>query len=163
MSRTVWHSHQLSDNKLGPILKFLSLTATGKPEDFSKQIRTRAQSYRLWGGLLEYRSVRDVGSKRLHQGWVLAVPTSLRTMVVRECHKDGMHGHGGIRKTVMAIRQRYHFKGIRRFVSKSLLSCVKCKRAKTLVDSLSVPLSPAFARLIFLLPHLNFILLFPDL
>ena len=53
-----------------------------------------------------------------------------------------MHEHGGETKTLLAIRQRYHFKGIRKAVRNFIRLCVKCKRAKTQKITYSTPLVP---------------------
>ena len=73
---------------------------------------------------------------------MVAVPKTLQQRVIAECHGDNVIGHGGIRKTVLAVRERYHFKGIRKLVTKYVNKCVKCKRAKTHLESLEAPLMP---------------------
>lgn len=128
---------------LGPIYEYLSSTASTPTMSFSGSLRARAQSYRLVNKVLHYRSIREVGNYDLNEGWVIAVPRSLVPQVIHECYGDGLHGgHGEETKTLLAIRQRYHFRGIRKAVSKFIKLCVKCKRAKTQKISYNTPLVP---------------------
>ena len=45
-------------------------------------------------------------------------------------------------KTVLALRQRYHFRGMRKAVAKVVNNCVRCRRAKSFVDVWGSPLVP---------------------
>lgn len=90
------------------------MDATGSAAKHAGMMRARAQSYQLINGVLYYRSIKEVGSYSLDEGWLVAVPQSLIPRVIKECHGDNMHhGHGGQLKTVLEIRQRYHFRGVR--------------------------------------------------
>ena len=142
LSQAVWSSHQRKDDRLGPIIRYLTSNASTPMSEFPKELRARAQSYRVVGGLLYYRSIREIGTYDMDEGWVLAVPTSLRDKVIRECHEDNVIGHGGIAKTVLAIRQRYHFKGVRKLVAAFINKCIQCRRAKSHVDQWGSPLVP---------------------
>ena len=105
-------------------------------------VKARAQSYRLVNGVLNYRPIREVGQFDLDEGWVVAVPAALRTQVIKECHGDSCHGHGGTAKTVIAIRQRYHFRRIAKTVREFIRTCIPCRRAKTLLGKKDAPLLP---------------------
>ena len=142
LSPTVWASHQRQDPFLGQVYEFLSSKSTDKPSAFSKAIRARAASYRLQGPVLQYRSIREVGAFDVDEGWTIAVPGSLKDKVIAECHGDNAVGHGGIRKTTLVLRQRYHFKGIRKAVAKYIRECVACRRAKSRILQLVSPLTP---------------------
>lgn len=140
LPRHVWASHQKNDERLGPIYEYLS-TTTSSSKIFSGALKARAQSYRLINGILHYRSIREIGTYNLNEGWVISVPHSLVAKVIHECHGDNMHGHGGETKTLLAIRQRYHFRRMRKVVHQYLAQCVKCKRAKSQVLTYATPLT----------------------
>ena len=142
LSPSVWASHQRDDPFLGQVYKFLSTRATGDIASIPSKIRAQARSYRLQGNLLFYRNIREVGVYDLDEGWALAVPASLRDKVIAECHGDGAAGHGGIRKTTLLLRQRYHFRNMRKAVAEFIRRCVSCRRAKTRILSLVTPLTP---------------------
>lgn len=59
--RAQWADHQKADEYLGEIYMYLQCSSDMDPASFPKQIRTRAQSYRLVNGILVYRSIREVG------------------------------------------------------------------------------------------------------
>ena len=142
LPRKVWSSHQQADPRLSKIYSFLSMRSTESINKFSGTVRARAQSYQLVNGVLHYRSIKEVGTYALNEGWLVAVPHSLIHRVIKECHGDNMHGHGGQLKTVLALRQRYHFRGMRKAVRAYLSACVKCKRAKSQLTTSSTPLVP---------------------
>ena len=142
ISPTIWASQQRSDPLLGQIYEFLSAKSTSPKSQFPNKVIAQAQSYRLQGNLLFYRAIREVGVYDLDEGWALAVPISLRDKVIAECHGDGAAGHGGIRKTTLLLRQRYHFKRMRKAVAEYISRCVSCRRAKSRILSLVTPLTP---------------------
>ena len=145
MPRGVWASHQRQDAWLGPIMAHLSATGRQPVKSSDNRVRAIAQSFRLKGGVLHYRSVRDLGVKPLDEGWTVAVPRSLQDKIISECHSDNVHGHRGVTKTVWAIRQRYYFKKIRSCVERFIRECGLCVRAKAHVDSHELPLTPIVA------------------
>ena len=138
----MWSSHQRADDKLGPIYRYLASTSTEEVLKVPGALKARAQSYRLVNGVLNYRPIREIGQFDLDEGWVVAVPAALRTQVIKECHGDNCHGHGGAAKTVMAIRQRYHFRRIAKAVREFIRTCIPCRRAKTLLGKKDAPLMP---------------------
>ena len=142
LPRSVWAESQREDAYLGPIYDFLSSESTADPKAHPKNVRTRAQSFRLVNGILMYRSIREVGQVSLEEGWVVAVPQTLEGKVIDTFHGDNASGHGGVRKTTLAIRQRFHFKNMRAKVVKALRKCVACRRAKLRIAELDSPLSP---------------------
>ena len=142
LSPKVWASHQRSDPYLGPIYDFLTSKSSDSKTSHSRAVRARARSYRLQGPLLYYRALREVGQYDLEEGWALAVPTSLQDKVIAECHGDGAAGHGGIRKTTLLVRQRYHFRRMRKVVADFIRRCVACRRAKLRILQLVTPLTP---------------------
>ena len=137
-----WAEAQRDDDRLGPIYRYLASDATALPSSFSSRVRARAQSFRLINGILHYRSIREVGVYDLDEGWVIAVPFALRQHVISECHGDNLHGHGGGSKTVLAIRQRYHFRNVRKAVQKYISLCEDYIRAKSQQTATSSPLTP---------------------
>ena len=54
----------------------------------------------------------------------------LREALVRECHDSPYMGHRGINKTYLAIRKLFYWPKLIKFVSKYVLSCKACARAK---------------------------------
>lgn len=137
----VWVREQVKDEVLGPIISYLSRKASDSTK-VTNQLRARAQSYRLVNGILHYRTIRDIGIFDINQGWVIAVPASLQDRVINLCHADGTLGHVGVRKTVLRLRQRFFFRGIRRKVTRLIRKCVKCLRSKSTIFTLGTPLSP---------------------
>ena len=112
----MWASHQRADPRLAKIYEYLSSNASTPIKQFTGRTRARAQSYRLVNNVLHYRSIREVGTYALNEGWVVAVPQTLVPQVIHECHGDNVHGHGGELKTLLTLRQRYHFRGMRKAV-----------------------------------------------
>ena len=146
LPRATWAERQRGDPRLGPIYSYLTRTVTTVSLPSPEWVRIAAQSYRVHGGLLQYRSLRQVGHSELSTGWVLAVvPASLQQKVIRECHMDGVLGHHGTTKTILAVRQRYHFKKLRAAVTRFVSKCVTCIRAKAFQLNDATPLSPMFA------------------
>ena len=143
--RAQWAAAQRQDERLGPIMSYLTRQSTGQLRQTPGWVKVAAQSYRVQQGLLQHRTAREVGQPEDVAGWVLAVPTTLRQRVIRECHSDGMLGHHGLTKTVLAIRQRYHFKNLRASVTKYINTCAACIRAKSSPVHDSVPLTAMFA------------------
>ena len=145
LPRATWAKRQREDTRLGPIHSYLTRTVTTVNLPSAEWVRIAAQSYRVHGGLLQYRSLRQVGNSELSAGWVLAVPASLQQKVIRECHMDGVLGHHGTTKTILAVRQRYHFKKLRAAVTRFVSKCMTCIRAKAFQLNDATPLSPMFA------------------
>ena len=143
--RAKWAQQQREDARLGPIYSYLTRSTTSLMRPCPQWVPVAAQSYRIHQGLLQYRALRQVGQHELSTGWVLAVPAALQLEVIRECHRDGMMGHHGLTKTILAIRQRYHFKKLRAAVTQYVAQCVTCIRAKTFQQEDVSPLSPMFA------------------
>ena len=145
MGRTIpyrtWAKEQSEDDTLGPIFRFLNAKTTDSLK-VSNHTRSRAQSFRLINGVLHYRAIRDVGLFDINQGWVIAVPASLQERVINLCHADDLQGHVGVRKTILRLRQRFFFRGVRTKVTRILRKCVKCLRAKSTIFTLGTPLSP---------------------
>ena len=56
----------------------------------------------------------------LDEGWVIAVPADLIPKLIGTFHGDHVTGHGGVRKTTLAIRQRFHFSNMHTKVTKAL-------------------------------------------
>ena len=139
---SVWASHQQRDPRLAEIYKYLAADVSTPIHKFSGRTRARAQSFRLVNGVLHYRSIREVGTYSLNEGWVIAVPRTMIPLVIRECHGDNEHGHGGELKTLLILRQRYHFRGMRKAVQQYIKACVPCKRAKSERTPGSTPLVP---------------------
>ena len=142
LSPAVWASHQREDPHLGQIYAWLSAKSTDSDTKVPDKIRAQSRSYRLQGNLLFYRAIREVGVYDPEEGWALAVPHSLRDKVISECHGEGAAGHGGVRKTTLLLRQRYHFKRMRKAVAEFIRRCVGCRRAKSRILSLVTPLTP---------------------
>ena len=80
--RSVWTSHQRVDPKLSEIYRYLSSDSTEFTEKFSGALRVRTQSYHMVNGVLHYRSIHEVGSFDLNEGWVVAVPHSFIDKVI---------------------------------------------------------------------------------
>ena len=142
VSRADWAEQQRLDEYLGPIYRFLASPSSKDPSAVPKSVRTRSQSYRLLNGILWYRSIREVGQLDLDEGWVIAVPQSLISKVIDTFHGNNASGHGGVRKTTLSIRQRFHFRYLRRRVAGVLQHCKACRRAKLRIAELDAPLSP---------------------
>ena len=137
--------YKRQDERLGPIIRYLTRTTTDTQVPTPEWVKVAAQSHRMQQGILHYRAPRQVGQHECHTGWVVAVPASFRTKVIKECHSSGIHGHNGIIKTVLALRQRYHFPGLRKAVTKFIANCNACIRSKSFQLPNLVPLSPMFA------------------
>jgi RNase H-like domain found in reverse transcriptase/Reverse transcriptase (RNA-dependent DNA polymerase)/Integrase zinc binding domain/Integrase core domain/Chromo (CHRromatin Organisation MOdifier) domain len=56
---------------------------------------------------------------------------NLRLEILRMYHDHKLHGHPGIRKTVLLIQRRYFWLHLRKLVTNYVRSCVECARAKT--------------------------------
>ena len=54
----------------------------------------------------------------------------LREALVRECHDSPYMGHRGINKTYLAMKKLFYWPKLIKFVSKYVLSCKACARAK---------------------------------
>ena len=145
MSREEWSKAQRQDERLGPIIRFLENKSTGDVHQHPKWVQIAAQSYDMQQGVLKYKAVRQVGKQECDADWVVAVPVKFRIKVIQECHSSGALGHNGITKTVLAMRQRYHFPGLRKAVARYIALCTICIRAKAHQLANIVPLSPMFA------------------
>ena len=145
LPKATWAQEQRQDQRLGPIVRYLTRTTTQTYQPVQDWVKVAAQSYRMHHGILQYRAPRRVGQHECNTGWVLAVPNKLTTKVIRECHSSGILGHNGIVKTVLAIRQRYHFLGLRKAVTRFIANCNACIRSKSFQLPNIVPLSPMFA------------------
>lgn len=108
-------------------------------------VRVTAQSYTLRHGLLHYHATHQVGHQKCHTGWVVAVPQSMRNRVIQECHSSNVLGHNGIIKTVLELRQRYHFPALRKAVIRYIANWNACVRAKSMQMRNVVALYPMFA------------------
>ena len=144
MSREEWSKAQRQDARLGPIIRLLE-KSTSDATQHPKWVHIAAQSYRMQQGVLKYKAMRQVGRRQCDADWVVAVPDKFRIRVIQECHSSGALGHNGVTKTVLAMRQRYHFPGLRKAVARYIAACTTCIRAKAHQLANIVPLSPMFA------------------
>lgn len=60
----------------------------------------------------------------------LVVPSSMREEILKELHDSPTAGHQGVERTLQRLRERYHFPGMRRYVTEYLKGCVDCLRYK---------------------------------
>jgi Reverse transcriptase (RNA-dependent DNA polymerase)/RNase H-like domain found in reverse transcriptase/Integrase zinc binding domain/Chromo (CHRromatin Organisation MOdifier) domain/Aspartyl protease len=62
----------------------------------------------------------------------ICVPSDavLRTRLLRECHDTPLGGHLGREKTLLALKQRFYWRGMDAHVEAYVVSCDACQRAK---------------------------------
>ncbi|XP_074570594.1 uncharacterized protein LOC141827268 [Curcuma longa] len=85
----------------------------------------------------------------LFRGKQLCIPRcSLREAIIREAHSGGLAGHFGRDKTLMLVRDRFHWPKLGSDVEKIVKRCVTCHRAKMhgsnagLYTPLPIPTTP---------------------
>jgi hypothetical protein len=61
----------------------------------------------------------------------IVVPKSLKAFVLRRHHGIPISGHLGRRRVILAIRERYWWKGMHRDVNHWVRACLVCRRRKT--------------------------------
>ena len=83
--------------------------------DIQANTKQYFDNYDLKGGLVFRRT--DSGNK-----WV--VPKMSRFNVIRLCHDE--QGHFAVERTLEKVREHYWFKGMRKFVTKYVNSCLNC-------------------------------------
>jgi hypothetical protein len=89
-------------------------------------IKKLIQPYELRGDVLYRRRIR--GGVVSYQ---LCLPKSLIEQVLLACHSDVTAGHLGVTRTTYKIQQRYYWPGMRRQITRFVLSCVDCQTKKT--------------------------------
>lgn len=90
------------------------------------RIKKLIQPYELRGDVLYRRRIR--GGVVSYQ---LCLPKSLIEQVLLACHSDVTAGHLGVTRTTYKIQQRYYWPGMRRRITRFVLSCVDCQTKKT--------------------------------
>lgn len=67
------------------LFSFLSYKSSPNLKTFPHPVWVWSQSYRISVGLLQYRSIVQLGRLDINSGWRLTVPATLRLLVVHEC------------------------------------------------------------------------------
>ena len=143
LKRETWSQEQRKDLRLAQIFKCLEHPEQQK--SLPKWARKAAQSHRIIQGVLHYRAIRKIGAVENSVSWLVTVPASLKNRVIHECHQNARGGHRGVTKTLLAIRQRYHVKGLRKSVLRMISKCAECIKAKTHQLLQGTPLTPVYA------------------
>ena len=81
LPRETWATEQRKDERLGPIIRYLTRTTTDTVDDESAPdwVKIAAQSYSMQQGILKYRALRKVGQHECNMDWVVAVPSDVVT------------------------------------------------------------------------------------
>jgi len=106
---------QLSDSYLKEIHKKLTSPKLSIQE---------ARNFQLKDGVIQYQGPFD--DKPL-----LAVPTSLRELVMTEMHDYRLSGHLGFSKTYNKIRSRYWWPKLTKDIMEYIIRCSECQSRKT--------------------------------
>ncbi|KZS10218.1 Uncharacterized protein APZ42_025366 [Daphnia magna] len=89
------------------------------------RIKKLIQSYELRGDVLYRHRIR--GGVVSYQ---LFLPKSLVEQVFLACHSDVTAGHLGVTRMTYKIQQRHYWPGMRRQITRFVLSCVDCQTKK---------------------------------
>jgi hypothetical protein len=77
--------------------------------------------------ILYHKFENDVGDKIT---WQIVMPTKLRKTVLKQLHDVPIAGHLGVKKTLMKVRSRYFWFGLRRDVENWISKCDVCASRK---------------------------------
>ena len=138
----------LSRSRLGPVE---APESTGIVMTLTASSVVPKAEFQLWKSALEedpnlmdavqrLRGGHDVGGLLLTpQGLLyiqqedrrrLAVPTSLRQRILRECHDIPSVGHVGIRRMLELLERSYHWRGMRKDATQYVRTCPTCQMIK---------------------------------
>ena len=88
---------------------------------------SRFDSFDLRDGILCYKWENETGNKTV---WQILLPSSLRKTVFTQLHGVPTAGHLGIKKTLMKVKARYFWFGLRRDVEYWISKCDVCASRK---------------------------------
>lgn len=82
--------------------------------------------------ILYHKFENDVGDKIT---WQIVMPTKLRKTVLKQLHDVPIAVHLGVKKTLMKVRSRYFWLGLRRDVENWISKCDVCASRKPHIES----------------------------
>ncbi len=123
---------QLEDGDIAPVLlRREASSARPKWADVSplsavsKKILARWEQLRLVDGILRVKHVER------NQEWCrLVLPKKFRHEVCVQAHDAGSSGHLGSEKTLLRVRARFWWPGMRDYIERWVRTCVPCQRRK---------------------------------
>ena len=125
---------QRSDDDLAPIITYKE-QGEGKPHweevtsagAVTKRYWAQWETLRVQNGILQRCWESTDGKSRR---WLIVVPSKMREEVMTEMHGSVTGGHFGIKKTLMRLRARFYWIGMRRDVSEWCRVCEACASKK---------------------------------
>ena len=124
---------QWSDPDIQPIVQWLEASQEPSPQELFLH---SAPTKLLWQAkdllclrhrVLYHKWVTPVGER-----WLLVVPKCLRERVMDMCHDTKVAGHPGIDKTLLRVRQNFHWPRVKRDVELYVRACNVCNHNKKL-------------------------------
>lgn len=141
-----WHKAQREDSDLAPIIQWLeaggerpSWEAVAAESPATKCLVDQWETLRVdEHGVLVKRWVESSGVGS--DAYVVIVPRTLRSELLRELHAGATSGHLGEKKTLCRLRQRFYWVGMRKDVSEWCKACDVCSAKKGPVRRNRAPL-----------------------
>lgn len=106
---------QHSDSELKEVIRILKIN----PENRSEVETNRVRGYRLKNDSV-YKAMGVEGDEKL----LYVVPKSMRKAIAVKFHD--LRGHFGVDRTVAAIKEKYWFAGMRRYIKLHIRLCGEC-------------------------------------
>ena len=129
-------SLQRQDPKLIPIFKYLEEGVLPDEESCARKLVLEKVNFEIVDGVLFYFS------PILPDHWRLAVPKSLREVLMKEYHDGTFAGHFGEQKIYKTLSTRYWWQGMRADVRCFCRACLVCASWKGTCRSTRPPLQP---------------------
>ena len=116
---------QEMDKDLGPIWRYLNKDEVAK----DRKVMIEAGAYEMVDGIL-YRVLPSNipgGPKNFFR---IAIPDSLKPLILEQCHDNIQAEHLGVHKTYERIREMYYWKGMMKDVRQWISMCMNCAMKK---------------------------------
>ena len=115
---------QRSDKEFQPIFRYLEDDVLPTDERQARKLVLEKPNFEILDGVLCYRN------PAIPDGWRIAVPQDLRSILMKENHEGRFAGHFAERKLYCTLRARYWWQGMRADVRRFCRSCLVCVSRK---------------------------------
>ena len=92
---------------------------------------TAAPQYLLEDGLLRILKKRETGRINTAPSYLICAPAAMKGRLMRNYHDGIYSGHYGAEKTLLRIKQHFHWDGMARDIKLYCSSCISCQEKKT--------------------------------
>jgi len=125
---------QLEDSKLGSLIEYLEKQDLPVNDHLAKWIIANAKDYEMIDGILNVNIWNHRMNRRNQKKFRLAVPESMKEVILADCHDAKTSAHLGIKRTYERMSEKYYWNGMYEDARKYVLQCHLCATKKLVPD-----------------------------